>query len=392
MPADISHNFARREAANCYMLDPMHDSHRRRRLHALSWLVCVLAAWLGWSPRASLPKAIAAPEPASAAAPGPQVLKVATTLAASRGGTRMINLPGDVRPFRQVTLYAKVSGYLREIKVDKGDRVVSGQVLGVVESPETDSQEKSIAASRTDKASVASRYQALVGSGVVSQQDMDKANADLQTASADLARVQALKGYEMIRAPFDGVVTSRYVDVGALLAAATGSTGNVQPLVDVAFIRSVRIYVYIGQTEAPYVRQGDVVHITPQGRGDLKVEAHITRISRALEPRTRTMLAEIDLDNAKDLFFPGVFVDVAFNVKLPTSIVIPADAVILREGVQQVAVVENGSIHFRTVRVGDNDGHLVRVYHGLAPGDVVGLHLGDDVFDGARVEISETGH
>ena len=339
---------------------------------------------LGRSPFSAFPRAWAEPDPA------PQTVRVSAALAASRGGTRLVKLPGDVRPFRQVTLYAKVSGYLRDINVDKGDRVVAGQVLGVVESPETDSQEKSIAASRTDKASVAARYQALVGSGVVSQQDMDKANADLQTASADLARVQALKGYEMIRAPFAGVVTSRYVDAGALLAAATGSTGNVQPLVDVAYIRTVRIYIYIGQTEASYVRQGDVVHITPQGQGAVDVPARITRISRALEPRTRTMLAEIDLDNAKDLFFPGVFVDVALNINLPASIVIPADAVILREGVQQVAVIENNIVRFRTVRVGDNDGHLVRVYHGLAAGDLVGVHLGDDVFDGAKVEITGT--
>ena len=325
---------------------------------------------------------------ADSAAQAPSAPRVSTALAASRGGTRVLKLPGDVRPFRQVTLYAKVSGYLRAINVDKGDRVATGQVLGVVESPETDSQEKSIAASRSDKASVASRYQALVGTGVVSQQDMDKANTDLQTASADLARVQALKGYETIRAPFAGVVTARYVDAGALLAAATGSTSNVQPLVDVADIRTVRIYVYIGQTEAPYVRQGDVVHITPQERGDLNVEARVTRISRALEPHTRTMLAEIDLANSKDLFFPGVFVDVTMSIKLPASIVIPADAVILREGVQQVAVVENSTLHFRTVRVGDNDGHLVRVYHGLAAGDVVGLHVGDEIVDGTRVDIA----
>lgn len=339
-------------------------------------LVAIGAAWVG------LP---AGPSVAADSPDVPAIATIATAVARSHGGSRTVSLPGDVRPFRQVTLYAKVSGYLRDINVDKGDKVAPGQVLAVVQSPETDSQEKSIAAGQADKASVASRYHALVGSGVVSQQDMDKANADLQTANADLARVHALKDYEMIRAPFAGVVTARYVDVGALLAAATGSTGNVQPLVDVADINTVRIYIYVAQNEAPYVHQGDAVRITRDAQNPLDVRARITRISRALDPRTRTMLAEIDIDNRKNLFFPGVFVNVALDVTLPAGIVIPADAVVLREGIPQVAVIQNGVAHFRNVRVGDNDGRMVHVYDGLQPGDVVGLHLGDDVWDGSPV-------
>lgn len=300
-------------------------------------------------------------------------------------GIRVVDLPGDVRAFRQVTLYAKLSGYLQEIHVDKGDRVAAGQVLAVVESPETDQQVLSLKADLAVKKQVQARYRALVSQGVVSQAEMDRANADVEAASAEFARLEALEGYEVIRAPFAGTITARYVDPGALVPAATGSTQSAQPLVDLVDMRKVRIFVYVGQSDAPHVHEKEIAHINGD-EATVSLDAPITRISRALDPHTRTMLAEIDLDNRDGQLYPGLFVHVTLNLKTPTGLTIPADAVVLRQGAPQVAVVEGNQAHFRPVQLGDHDGQSVRVLGGLKEGDMVGLHVGDEISDGVTVQ------
>ena len=314
-----------------------------------------------------------------------QGFPVLTARVVAAGGSRTVTLPGDVRAFRQVTLYAKVSGYLREIRVDKGDAVAQNALIGVLESPETDQQVLAVEADLAVKQQLEGRYRGLVGRGVVSQQEMERAHADVEAARAELARLQALKAYEMVRAPFAGTITARYVDPGALLPAATGATQSAQPIVDLADMTHLRIFVYVAQSEAPYVRDHDVVQIRGDDDAGLQLEASITRISRALDPRTRTMLAEIDLDNADGAIYPGLFVRVTLQVRSPAGLSIPADAVVMRQGKPQVAVIEQGVAHFRSVRLGDDDGHVVRVLGGLQAGEVVGLHVGDEISEGAAV-------
>src|SRR5262249_9448856 len=153
-------------------------------------------------------------------------------------------------------LYAKVSGYLKVVRVEKGDHVKEGELLGVIESPETEHDVASKKADLAVKKLTDKRYKSLAESGIVSEQDRDRAAADVEIAAAELLRVSALRGYELIRAPFAGIITARYADPGALLQAATSSQSAL-PLVDVTDSARLRIFVYLAQQDALFVHEGD---------------------------------------------------------------------------------------------------------------------------------------
>lgn len=300
--------------------------------------------------------------------------------------TRTIDLPGDVRAFRQTTIYAKVSGYLREVRVDRGDVVKVNDVIGVVSVPETDQQLSGLEAELAAKKQLAERTRSLVPSGVASQSELDRADSDLKTTQAEVDRLTAVRGYNVIRAPWAGTITVRYADPGTLLAAATGSTQSVQPLVELVDMSKVRIVVYLGQIEAQQVKEGDPVAIVRDADPGHPVPATITKIPRALDPRTRTMPVEIWVDNSESLFYPGLFVHVKLTVKTAPALLLPSEAVLVRAGKAIVAKVENGHAKFTEIGVADDDGKTVRLASGLAAGDEVILSVGDEISDGAPVQ------
>jgi len=313
-------------------------------------------------------------------------LPVRTVKVAPAPPTRTIDLPGDVRAFRQTTIYAKVSGYLREVRVDRGDVVKTNDVIGVVSVPETDQQLSGLEAELAAKKQLAERTRALVPSGVAAQAELDRADADLKTIQAEVDRLTALRGYNVIRAPWGGTITVRYADPGTLLAAATGSTQSVQPLVELVDMSKVRVVVYLGQLEAPQVKEGDAVAIVRDADPGHPVPATITKVPRALDPRTRTMPVEIWLDNDDNLFYPGLFVHVKLTVQAAPAMFVPSEAVLVRAGKPIVAKVENGHAKFTEIQVADDDGKTVRVASGVRVGDEVILSVGDEISDGAPVQ------
>jgi RND family efflux transporter MFP subunit len=299
---------------------------------------------------------------------------------------RQVSLPGEVRAYRQATLYAKVSGYVRVVRVDKGDRVKQNEVLGVLEAPEVEQQAASTRADLALKRVTEKRVEALAPSGAVSQQELDQSRAQVNQLNAELARIEAMRGYSVIRAPFAGVITQRYADPGALLQAATGATQSALPLVDIADIERVRIVVYLGQSEALFVHEGDHVELWNESKPDLKVTAAVSRFSRSLDPRTRTMLTEIEVPNPNHEFYPGTFVRVRLTLATPPSLVVPMDAVVFKDGKSQVAAVDHGNVHFMPVEVDSPDGKTVRVVQGIGKGGKVVLHPGDDIIEGISVQ------
>ncbi|HZU85273.1 MAG TPA: efflux RND transporter periplasmic adaptor subunit, partial [Polyangiaceae bacterium] len=288
------------------------------------------------------------------------VARVQTSSAA-----RVVALPGDVRGFAQATLYAKLSGYVRRVDVDRGDRVKRGQVLAVIESPES---QKDVASARHDADVTrrnAERADRLAPSGVVAQQDRDNAVAQARIAQANLARAVDILDYTLVRAPFDGVVTARYVDPGALVPAATGSTQSALPIVDVTDSGTLRVFVYVSQDAAPFVHVGDAVAVWQDEMPDKRIAATVTRIAGALDTRTRTMQVEIDVDNRPWGLLPGTFAHVELHVTEPPSPLVPDEAVVIRGGKTMVAVVEGSRARFVPVDLGYNDGRQVRVLRGL---------------------------
>ncbi len=319
-------------------------------------------------------------------------LPIEVAQATARGLPRTVGLPGDVRAMRQVVLYAKVGGYLDSMAVDKGDSVTKGQLLAVVKSPESDETVRSLRAALQAKVQLVRRYRGLIDRGVVSAQEMDKASADLGASRAELKRYEALRDYEDIRAPYDGTITARYVDPGALISAATGSTEAAQPLLELADTTKVRIYVYVGQAEASFVHVGDVVHLSGDDDVPLRLDAPITRVAHALDVRTRTMLAEIDLDNAKLGLVPGIFLHVRFDFRDSDTVRVPSNALFLRNGQPLVARLDaQRRVHLTPVEVGNDDGHQVHILAGLQAGDWVGVSVGDDVDEGSCVQPRQGG-
>ena len=312
--------------------------------------------------------------------------RVRVTRAVTSPPVRKLELQGEARPFLSVTLYAKVSGYLKAIRVDKGDKVKANQLVAVIESPEIDRQYDAARADANYKRANAKRAAALAAPGVVSAAEADSQVGQAEVAEAQLATLAQQKSYETLRAPFAGTVTARYADPGALVQAATGAQTGALPLVTIATPERLRIYVYVDQQWASLVRVGDVAEVRLPDRGDVRIDGRVARRADELDPRTRTMLVEVDVDNRDGRIVPGSFVTVTLSLAMPPEVQVPVEALVMRGKQAFVPVVEGEVVRFRPVVVSDDDGVTVRVASGLRAGEAVALNLGDDVADGARVQ------
>ncbi|HEY8923689.1 MAG TPA: efflux RND transporter periplasmic adaptor subunit [Polyangia bacterium] len=301
---------------------------------------------------------------------------------------RELVLQGEARPFLSVTLYAKVSGYLTNMRVDKGDRVKARQVIANIASPELDQQYAAATADAKNKRINADRVNALSPSGVVSKQETDLARANADVAEATQASLNAQRDYRTIRAPFDGTVTARFADPGALIQAATNAQTGAVPIVTVSKTDRLRIYVYLDQGSASLVHVGDPALLRVPEKPGFVRKAAITRVAGELAPRTRTMLTEIDVDNADGAILPGSFVRVSIRVKTPPLPEVPVEALVTRQDKAFVPVVDgSGHLRYRAVNVADDDGKSVRLLDGVAVGERVALNVGNEVEDGAQVQV-----
>jgi RND family efflux transporter MFP subunit len=310
------------------------------------------------------------------------VVRVATVQFAA--ADRVVSLPAEVRADQHATLYAKVSGYVKEVRVDKGDRVRKGDVLAVLESPDLDEQVASAQAELTFRRQQHSRVLRLAPSGRVSQQDREQAEEAVKVAESALARARVQKSYQVLRAPFEGTITARYADPGALLPAATGSTTAAQPLLEIAQLDRLRVALQLGQDDAARVRTGDKVTLQ-LAADDPPLVAFVSRLSHSLDPRTRTMLCEIDVPRPPAGLYPGAFVNTSIALHGSPRALVPTDALVGKAGQLYVPTVQDGHVHFKRVRLGLDDGANVEVLEGLQSGEVVALNLGTDVADGAPV-------
>ena len=315
---------------------------------------------------------------------GPVVRVATVTLGAAE---RLVSLPAEVRADQHATLYAKVSGYVKRVMVDKGSRVRKGDVLAELESPDLDEQVASTQAEMTFRKQQLERTGRLASSGRVSQQDREQAEEAVKLAQAALARARVQKSYQVLRAPFDGTITARYADPGALLPAATGSTSSAQPLLEIAQLDRLRIALQLAQDDAARVQVGDAVKLSPGG-DEAPLTAKVSRIAHALDARTRTMLCEIDLPHPPAGLYPGAFVVASIALHGAARPLVPADALLGKSGQLYVPTVLEGHVHFQHVRLGLDDGANVEVLEGLRGGEVVALNLATDVPDGAAVRVA----
>lgn len=300
---------------------------------------------------------------------------------------RRLELQGEARPFATATLYGKVSGYLKELRVDKGDVVKPNQIVAVIEAPEIDRQYEAALADASYKKANARRAAELAKPGVVSAAEAETQVGVAEVANAQVAALAQQKAYEVLRAPFAGTVTARYADPGALVQAATGAQTGALPLVTISTPDRLRVYVYVPQHDAAFVKVGDRALVTVPDRGEVQIEGHVTRRADELDPRTRMMLVEVDLDNRQGTIVAGSFVTVVLTVTSPPEIVVPVESLVLSDaGKASVFVLDGDVLRARPVVVSDNDGTVARLARGLRAGELVALNVSNNVSDGARVQ------
>jgi membrane fusion protein, multidrug efflux system len=310
-----------------------------------------------------------------------------TVAAAARGpNLRKLLLVGEALPYNSTTLYSKVSGYLAKITVDVGDRVKAGQLIAEIQSPEIDQQIETATVALDNKRRVYQRNKDLATKGFFSEQALDTADTDVKVAESQLSELRTLSGYRVLKAPFSGVVTQRYADQGALVQNAATNQVSALPVVTIADISRLKVSVYVEQGEAPNVKRGLDAEIVDASNAERRATGKVTRTGGELDPRTRTMLTEVDFDNSKGQFVAGSFVNVSLLVPAISYVEVPATALISRDKKTLVAVVgADNRVTLHPITVASTDGKVLRVAAGLNEGEKVVLNLPTTVADGGKV-------
>ncbi len=319
---------------------------------------------------------------------------------------RTLRIPASVQALQEATLYARAAGYLSRIDVDRGDRVRAGQILATISAPEM-TREKDVAAAQLRQSEAELRLQRITldrlravratEAGAVTQQQIDEAQARLEVAEAsvtrleaELARVEALTGYATIRSPFDGIVTDRFVDVGAMIPISTTSTQS--PIVTVMNMDMVRAFVDVPEPDVVSVTRATPARLTVAAIAGREFEGTVTRYSTALDPKTRTMRAEIDFPNRDHALRPGMFGAATLVLeRREGALTLPAAALLTEKDAAYVYTVQDGAARKAPVTTGLNDGIVVEILSGLAGTEPVIVSGKGIVTDGTRVHVGSQG-
>jgi RND family efflux transporter MFP subunit len=329
-------------------------------------------------------------------------------------GPRTIELPGNMAAFDNATLFARATGYISVRNVDIGSKVFKGDVLALIGAPDLDQQLDQAKAQLVQLQAAVEQAQAnadlgrvtnartsrLVAQGWNSQQqgDQDRLHFVSQTAALAVARANVvaqqavvnrlvqLTGFEQITAPFDGVTTSRFIDVGSLVTADVASG---TPLFSIARTDVLRVQVYVPQTDYFGIKDGDRATVTVPELPDRVFEGKVARNARALAAGTRTLLTEVDVDNKDGTLTAGLYGIVHLQVRRPNPVVlIPSQAVIFNNDGLSAAVISNGKVELHKLELESDNGSDVEVRTGLRPGDRVIVSPPTNVRDGMRIQPS----
>jgi len=306
---------------------------------------------------------------------------------------RWITLPGGIKPLQEATLYAKVPGYLQSISVDKGDSVKAGAVLALLETPELSAD---LARYRAEDDAATAEYERIQQAiqrapDLIMPVELDRAKGRHEVARANLERTQSLLAFGRITAPFAGIVTQRFVDVGAFIPAATsGSTAQSAAVLTLMDFSTVRVQVAVPEAEAPRVKRGQPARVTSDSLPDRRFTGTITRFAYALDERSRTMMVEIELPNPKLELRPGMYVSVQLALQRHEDVLlIPAAALVMEKANAFVYTVNGNVARKHPVKTGFNDGRMVEVQEGIAADDSVILVGKKAMSDGMAIQATE---
>ena len=312
-------------------------------------------------------------------------------------------LPGNTQAFIDTSIYARTNGYLKQWFVDIGAHVKQGQLLAIIEAPELDQQLqqaqadlKSSQATEQLAETTNVRWQGLVAKHAVSQQEADQVEGDLiakqaltAASEANVRRLQQLQSYERVTAPYDGVITARNTDLGALIDA--GSAAGPHELFHLAQVGKLRVYVAVPEVYADSIRDMGTVDISEDADPTHVIHGTIVRNSGSIDHTTRTLNVEVDVDNAGSQLLPGAYVFV--HMKLPAgtnTVTIPSNALLFRSEGLRVGLVRDGKVQLTPITIGHDFGSTVEVTSGLTPEDSVVLDPSDSLISGMPVEVAGT--
>ncbi|HEY6943878.1 MAG TPA: efflux RND transporter periplasmic adaptor subunit [Candidatus Acidoferrum sp.] len=318
-------------------------------------------------------------------------------------GEEDLVLPGTMEAFVESPIYARTNGYLRKWYHDIGSRVQKGDLLADIDTPEVDQQ---LSQARADLATAqanahlseitASRYTELLKTDGVSKQEVDNAAGDLaakraivQSAEANVHRLEEMKSFQHIYAPFSGVITRRNVDIGTLINA--GNTGTSLQLFFLAQTSPLRVYVRVPEIYANTIHPGLGAHLELTQYPGRKIEGKVARTAEAIDMATRTLNTEVDVPNRDGTLLPGGYTQVHLEVKVAgTRLQVPVNALLFRsEGLRAVVVDDNHKIHLRQITVGRDYGTSLEVLQGLDPKDWIVLNPADSLEEGQEVRVKE---
>jgi len=309
----------------------------------------------------------------STAEPPKQVspLSVQTVLPKRGPVTRFVTLPAEIKPYQQATIYAKVPGYLKTITVDKGDHVKEGDLIADIEEPEilADLQKykAEVEVAELDFKRLDESRKKLPD--LVVPQTVDNARGKLDIAKANLERTETLLNYAKIKAPFAGIITKRNVDPGAFIPAATsGSAAQNVAIVTLTDLNRVRVQVAVPELESSLIAVGQPVTLAVDGLPGRSFQGSITRFSYSLDDATKTMLAEIELQNPKLELRPGMYALAKIGIeRKEDALLLPTDALLLEKAGPSVFVITENKAKKTVVKTGFNDGTNAEVLSGIKP-------------------------
>lgn len=313
---------------------------------------------------------------------GPLVMVVPIRFTPSN---RTLVVPGSSAGFNETPVYAKLPGYLKTINVDKGDRVRAGQVLAIIESPETDKAVADAQANYWLQKQTDDRNQNLVRLGVVPQQTADESRSAMLRAKATWSASRDVQAYEIIKAPFSGLITARNFDPGALVPMATNNT-PATPIFEMATLQPLRVYAQVPQSQALFIRNGDPAVVTVTELPGRRFVGTVTRHSKMLSDASRTMLVEVDLPNRDSELYPGMYTNIQFSIHATARAPLaPDSALVFMQGKSFLPVVRGHTLHLTPVTLGYDNGDSVEILSGLQDNDLVAINMGQAVEDGEQV-------
>jgi RND family efflux transporter MFP subunit len=315
--------------------------------------------------------------------------------------TQEIVLPGNTRAFSDSSIYARTNGYLKHWYFDIGAHVQKGQLLAEIETPEVDQQlQQARADLDTAQANLniakitAARWQDLVSTGSVSQQETDQAVSSLsaskaaaESSAANVRRLEQLQSFEKIYAPFDGIISARNTDIGALIDA--GASAQPKELFHITATRTLRVYVAVPEVYSRAARSGAPATLTLDEFPGQTFHGTLVRNANAIDVASRTLLVEVDVDNPAGQLLPGAYVFV--HLKLPEqtrSVTLPSNTLIFRKEGLQVGLVRDGKAELVPVKIGRDYGNTVEIVSGLQPTDTVIVDPSDSLVAGMPVRLS----